>query len=146
MKVTLGQVRKLLREAQEGPDDDNELTELVDEMLMNLRETFGVSEIMDARWQRHRMDNVLEFTVTIGDVQEGHGNPRLRSNVVDAVKSTLTMVMGSSDVRDSSTSTGHIIVDDIVVYVHEDWDVVYDPAEDEDNEFHYVYVSVWRRA
>lgn len=140
MKATLGQVRELLREAQEGPDA--ELRELVEETVQSLIDKFGRLEIMDEHWKFVKRDGRHEFNVTVGDEVAGYGNTRLLKDVVDSVSGTMTMVTGSPDVKVQPESSVSFLItsDDFFVHVFEDWD----EAPNEEDTLHFVFVSIRR--
>lgn len=128
----------------EASKPDAELSELVDEMLQNLKDTFTPLEVMDANWRFLKVSNLHEFNVLVGDEVPGHGNTQLLGNVVDAIKSTMTMMTGDPHVNVKADGSGaySISAGDFVAGAYEDWD--YESGDEAETEYHWVFVFLRR--
>lgn len=149
MKTTLGKVRELLREAQEGPDD--ELKELAEELYANMNDVFGGAlNVMDPVWRkihdhgdhtREVLGHEFEFTVSNDDAYK---YADFLKNVVDAASNTMKMITGDSMIRISGPKRGAIYDiyagDNFHCQVVSDWD-----QSSDGKEYHYAHVTIRRR-
>lgn len=103
MRVTLGQVRKLLREAQGRPDE--EFIDLAREVVANLRDMYGDEAIWREMWRIEGDQSVFWAKVT----SDTHDQEAFLETVVDSIMTTMKMITGDpSPFRDVDGGMGAI--------------------------------------